>query len=192
MGSCRSGVVVILLLNCCLVCFPLVVWVLCLSLFYCALLCVIFSFQSSWKGNLLGKGWPLGSRLCCLTACHFPIGILDQVWCLIVSIPDLCTLTYSVHFAFIVLRMSCYCKCSVTLPHGAVGWSAVCVCGISWSYSLIFVGGRVSDIASYLCPCCYLAYIVPIKNRGLLGTFVNAMWGWTNNTDTMIVFRQGF
>ena len=30
-----------------------------------------------------------------------------------------------------VLRMSCYCKCSVTLPHGAVGWSAVYDCGIS-------------------------------------------------------------
>ena len=26
---------------------------------------------------------------------HFPIGILGQVWYLIVSIPDLCTLTYS-------------------------------------------------------------------------------------------------
>ena len=24
-------------------------------------------------------------------------------------------------FAFIVLQMSCYCKCSVDLPHGAVG-----------------------------------------------------------------------
>ena len=33
--------------------------------------------------------------------------------------------------AFIVIRMSCYCKCSVTLPHDAVGWSAVCACGIS-------------------------------------------------------------
>ena len=29
-----------------------------------------------------------------LWACHFPIGILGQVWYLIVSIPDLCTLTY--------------------------------------------------------------------------------------------------
>ena len=36
----------------------------------------------------------LGSRLWCLTVCHFPIGILGQVWNLIVSIPDLCTLTY--------------------------------------------------------------------------------------------------
>ena len=30
-----------------------------------------------------------------LWVCYFPIGILGQVWYLIVSIPDLCTLTYS-------------------------------------------------------------------------------------------------
>ena len=29
-----------------------------------------------------------------LWVCHFPIGILGQVWYLIVLIPDLCTLTY--------------------------------------------------------------------------------------------------
>ena len=29
-----------------------------------------------------------------LRVCHFPNGILGQVWYLIVSIPDLCTLTY--------------------------------------------------------------------------------------------------
>ena len=47
------------------------------------------------RGHLLGKGWPLGSRLWCLLwVCHFPIGILGQVWYLIVSIPDLCNLTY--------------------------------------------------------------------------------------------------
>ena len=46
-------------------------------------------------GHLLGKGWPLGSRLWCLLwVCHFPNDILGQVWYLIVSIPDLCTLTY--------------------------------------------------------------------------------------------------
>ena len=27
---------------------------------------------------------------------------------------------------------------SVPLPHGAVGSSVVCDCGISWSYSLVF------------------------------------------------------
>ena len=34
-------------------------------------------------------------------------------------------------FAFIVFWMSCYCNCPVALPHCAVGWSAVCDCGIS-------------------------------------------------------------
>ena len=24
------------------------------------------------------------------------------------------------------------------IPHGAIGWSALCDCGISWSYSLAF------------------------------------------------------
>ena len=32
-----------------------------------------------------------GVKLC---VCRFPIGILGQVWYLIVSIPDLCILTY--------------------------------------------------------------------------------------------------
>ena len=34
-------------------------------------------------------------------------------------------------FGLIVFRMSCHCKCFVALPHGAVGLSAVCDCGIS-------------------------------------------------------------
>ena len=34
-------------------------------------------------------------------------------------------------FAIIVLQMYCYYKCSVALPRGAVGWSAVCDCDIS-------------------------------------------------------------
>ena len=46
----------------------------------------------------LGKGLTtLYSRLSCLSvSLHFPIGILGQVWYLIVTIPDLCTLTYFV------------------------------------------------------------------------------------------------
>ena len=34
-------------------------------------------------------------------------------------------------FAIFVLQMYCYYKCSVALPHGAVGWSVVCDFGIS-------------------------------------------------------------
>ena len=77
--------VVLLLLICCLVCFPLVVGVLCLSLFCCAFLCILHLEEEEKAGC----------------------------------------------FAFIVLRMSGYCKCSLTLPHGAVCWYVVCNCGIS-------------------------------------------------------------
>ena len=41
-------------------------------------------------------------------------------------------------FTLNVFRLSYGCTFSVTLPHGAVGWSAVCDCGISWSY-LLFI-----------------------------------------------------
>ena len=34
-------------------------------------------------------------------------------------------------FAIVILQMCSCCGCSVALPRGAVGWSAVCDCGIS-------------------------------------------------------------
>ena len=65
---------------------------------FCSVLCLLCFVRVCLyvlRGHLLGKGWPLGSRLWCLLwVCHFPIGILCQVWYLIVSIPDLCNLTY--------------------------------------------------------------------------------------------------
>ena len=42
---------------------------------------------------------PVGKGLTCLLSfvvCHFPIGILGQLWYLILSMPDLCTLIYFV------------------------------------------------------------------------------------------------
>ena len=83
-----------------LLCFCSVVCLLCFVRVCLYVLC----------GHLLGKGWPLGSRLWCLLwVCHFPIGILGQVWYLIVSIPDLCTITYfyqyeSNYFLFVQSR----------------------------------------------------------------------------------------
>ena len=38
----------------------------------------------------------------------------------------------------IAFLMLCGCSCSVSLPRAAVGWSAVCCFGISWSYSITF------------------------------------------------------
>ena len=65
---------------------------------FCSVLCLLCFVRVCLyvlRGHLLGRGWPLGSRLWCfLWVCHFPIGILGQVWYLIVSIPDLCNLTY--------------------------------------------------------------------------------------------------
>ena len=66
--------------------FCLVFAMFCARLFICAL----------WSPA--GKG--LTSRLSFVVSSvssHFPIGILGQVWYLIVSIPDLCTITYFYH-----------------------------------------------------------------------------------------------
>ena len=72
---------------------------------FCSVLCLLCFVRVCLYvlcGHLLGKGWPLGSRLWCLLwVCHFPIGILGQVWYLIVSIPDLCTLTYFTLLSYI-------------------------------------------------------------------------------------------
>ena len=48
-----------------------------------------------------------------LCVCYFPIGILGQVWYLIVSIPDLCTLTYFyvfTLFSIAINQLSLYFK----------------------------------------------------------------------------------
>ena len=64
------------------------------------------NFAEKVCGHLLGKG----SRLWCLLwVCHFPIGILGQVWYLIVSIPDLCTLTYFAWLDIWSYILNCLC-----------------------------------------------------------------------------------
>ena len=37
-----------------------------------------------------------------------------------------------------LFELYCGFHCSVSLPEGTVGWSAVCNCGIFWSYSLFY------------------------------------------------------
>ena len=43
---------------------------------------------------------------------------------------------FTLNVFLISFEMVCYC--SVTQPRDAVGFSAVCDCGISWSYTLMF------------------------------------------------------
>ena len=64
--------------------FCLVFAMFCARLFICA----------SWSPA--GKGLTSWLSFVVSSLSHFPIGILGQVWYLIVSIPDLCNLTYFV------------------------------------------------------------------------------------------------
>ena len=71
----------------CYLCFTL-------SLLYC----LVRSLQPC--DYLLGNGSPLGFLDVFLCFCHFPNGVLGQVWYLIVSIPDLCLLLYFYSYGF--------------------------------------------------------------------------------------------
>ena len=82
-------------------------------------------------GHLLGKGWPLGSRLWCLLwVCHFPIGILRQVWYLIVSIvsiPDL----WSLHPYLL------WCDC--------IAWACKHYDLLVWTYMKVSNGAKIRN-----------------------------------------------
>ena len=58
--------------------------------------CLVFAMPSCASVHmcLFVTSWERADLFALLLVCHFPIGILGQVWNLIVSIPDLCTLTY--------------------------------------------------------------------------------------------------
>ena len=53
-----------------------------------------------------------------------------------------CGTQFLIFAPLLTLYMYCYYKCSVALPHGAVGWCAVYDCGISLSYSLLESKGQ--------------------------------------------------
>ena len=83
-------------------CFLCGSFLLFLSWFCCAFVRVC-SLMSC--GHLLGKGWPLGSRLWCLVVkLSLSHGVLCQMWCLIVSISDICPLSY---FGSVITPSNC-------------------------------------------------------------------------------------
>ena len=81
----------------CFFCGPFVLFLSCFVMLSC----------TSVSGYLVVTCWERADLLALvcdvLWRCHFPICILDQVWCLIVSIPDLCPLSYFVTDAEIQL-----------------------------------------------------------------------------------------
>ena len=89
---------------------------LCAHLFICAL------WSPAGKGITSSLSFVVSNWIC-----HFPIGILGQVLYLIVSIPDLCTLTY---FFFswsglLACRSSNNAWCSWNWPYGKGMWRRV-------------------------------------------------------------------
>ena len=94
---------------------------------FCSVLCLLCFVRVCLYvlcGHLLGKGWPLGSRLWCLLwVCHFPIGILGQVWYLIVSIPDLCNLITLVPNYSLWMHTHIWCfRSQISLLHVQALW----------------------------------------------------------------------
>ena len=66
--------------------------------------------------------------------------------------------------------MSCYSNCSATLPHGAVGWSAVCDCGITYHTRLLFSTNQTlmfddTDPTIILKVCTHLLRILHLNSK---------------------------
>ena len=78
-----------------------ILFVICVSCLSVILLSCLF-LTSLWAS--VGDGWLLSSLVCCVFLCFvtFPYGVPGQVWCLIVSIHDLCLLLY---FTFTINRL---------------------------------------------------------------------------------------
>ena len=51
---------------------------------------------------------------------------------------------------FALHQLCCGCLCSVSLPHSAMGWSAVFDCAISWSYSIMRIALTTSTLINAL------------------------------------------
>ena len=93
-------------------------------------------------GHLLGKDWPL-VFVCGVKfwRCHFPIWILGQVWCLIVSIPDLCP------FLLLLCLVCSLQHCDQLLGKG---WPFVCDVSLGVFLVFFFVVFLLSDIVSWV------------------------------------------
>ena len=102
-------------------------WIICVLCFLCFRVCSLLPCC-----HLLGKGWPLGScRDVYCVFVTFPCGILNQVWYLIVSFPDLCRLSYF---------NTSLIKCAWVLfynVHACNNWKFTFHQNVSWIFSYV-------------------------------------------------------
>ena len=68
-----------------------------------------------------------------LFVCVFGHLCLSLFWYALLCVLSRVPIILKRKIVFIVSSMSCHFICSVALPHGAMGLSAVCDSGISWS-----------------------------------------------------------
>ena len=112
--------------------------------------------------------------LLCITLCLFSFAII-------------LTRSERQFLCFIDFLMYCYCQWSEALPYGAVGWYAVCGCGISWPYSPI--GTASADSAKFrgFRPGMYIEdllwwyFLNILTNRNCLGRFCEIPWNQTRD-----------
>ena len=72
----------------------------------------------------------------------FGVGVLCWVLVLCVFLCVLSSLAITLlkkRLLVALLQLCCGSLCFASLPHGAVDWSAICDCGISWSYYTYFL-----------------------------------------------------
>ena len=78
--------------------------------------------------------WFIVAPIVCMGSV-FSLCLLFSTWCPSIFV---IILMWKIELNATVSLVSWDSQCSLALPLGAVGWSTVCDCGISWSYSLSF------------------------------------------------------
>ena len=169
--SCCDQLHVLILKTCGLSCNCRVwIWIL---FFVLSCVCYVFVRVCLYVlcGHLLGKGWPLGSRLWCLLwVWSFPIGILGQVWYLIVSIPDLCTLTYFYKEAHGRMALGPLMMSQSTTPHKS--WMIYYVNFQLWACSSFCN----EQLCTTLCVCYVAVQMLPNRTLNRINSECVTPW----------------
>ena len=82
-------------------------------------------------------------------------------------------------YTLTAFMLPCYCSCSVDLPHGAMGWSAVCHCGHFLAHRI-----RISEIL----PCDRKSQISVLSYPGLHTLVVLEFTPWSSS-DVVVMLK---
>ena len=111
-------------------------------------------------------------------SCVFPIGILGQVWYFIVSIPDLCTLTY---FVMVTKHTMKIFDCMGELEIGQAGYFLIRSC----TYYCLFV-----SMFLYIILCVKVRKTTRIRNRCNQVPHLSQDTKWESNKITINIANK--